>query len=130
MHIIILMEVNEDQYWYLLNKNEVEQMPSKVASHITLVDIYKCGHMLLSTFNHLLTLRSLNSEWKKLVDNTIEWSTFRLANEDTKKYGTNLWESQSTFTMQNFQENWKKLSNLGDSHIIDLETLHDKLLSF
>jgi hypothetical protein len=46
MHIITLMEVNEDQYLYLLNENEIEQMPSKVASHITLVDIHKCGHML------------------------------------------------------------------------------------
>jgi len=29
MHIITLMEVNEDRYWYLLNENEVEHMPSK-----------------------------------------------------------------------------------------------------
>jgi len=67
MYIITLMEVDEDQYWYLLNKNEAEQMPSRVASHITLVDIHKCGHMLLSTFNHLFTLRSFNNEWKKLL---------------------------------------------------------------
>jgi hypothetical protein len=76
MHIITLMEVNEDRYWYLLNENEVKQMPSKVTSHITSIDIHKCGHMLLSTYNHLLTLRSLNSEWKKLVDNTLEWLAF------------------------------------------------------
>jgi hypothetical protein len=76
MHIITLMEVDEDQYWYLLKENEAEQMPSKVASHITLVDIHKCGHVLLSTFNHLLTLKSLNSEWKKLVNNTFEWLAF------------------------------------------------------
>jgi len=31
MHIITSMEVDEDQYWCLLNENEVEQMPSKVA---------------------------------------------------------------------------------------------------
>jgi hypothetical protein len=31
--------------------------------------------------------------WKKCVDNTFEWSAFRPANEDTQKYGTNLWES-------------------------------------
>jgi hypothetical protein len=75
MHIITLMEVDEDQYWYLLNENEAEQIPSKVASRITLVDIHKCGDML-STFNHVLTLRSLDNEWKKLVDNTFEWSAF------------------------------------------------------
>jgi hypothetical protein len=76
MHIITLMEVDEDQYWYLLKENEAEQMPSQVASHITLVDIHKCGHMSLSIFNHILTLKSLNSEWKKLVDNTFEWLAF------------------------------------------------------
>jgi hypothetical protein len=42
--------------------------------------------MLLSTFNHLFTLRSLNSEWNKPIDNTPEWSAFHIANEDTKKY--------------------------------------------
>lgn len=83
MHNIILMEVNEDWYWYLLNENEVEQMPSKVASHIIWVDIHKCGHMLLSTYNHLLTLKRLNSEWKKLVDNTLEWLAIWLTNENT-----------------------------------------------
>jgi hypothetical protein len=31
MHIITSMEVDEDRYWCLLNENEVEQMPSKVA---------------------------------------------------------------------------------------------------
>jgi hypothetical protein len=62
MHIIALMEVDEEQYCYLLNKNEAKQMPSEVASHIIVVDIQKCGHMLSSTLNHLLTLRSLNSE--------------------------------------------------------------------
>jgi hypothetical protein len=45
--IITLIEVGEDQYWYLLNENEAEQMPSKVTTHITLVDIHKCGQMLL-----------------------------------------------------------------------------------
>jgi hypothetical protein len=100
MHIITLMEVDEDQCWYLLNKNKIEQIPSKVASHITLIDRQKYGHMLLSTFNHLLTLRSFNNEWKKLV-NTHEWLAFHLANED-KKYGANSCESQSTFTMQCF----------------------------
>jgi hypothetical protein len=138
MHIITLMEVDENRYWYLLNKNEAKQMPSKVGSHITLVDIHKCRHILLSTFNHLLTLRSFNNEWKKLVDNIVEWSAFQLANEDTRKYGTNLSESQSTFTMWCFQENLKffskhsqnkKLSNFGGLNIIDLETLCDKLLS-
>jgi hypothetical protein len=88
--------------------------------------------MLLSTFNHLLTLKSFNNEWKKLVDNTFEWSTFQLAN------GTNLWESQSIFIMRCFEENLKffskhsqntNLSNLGDLHIIDLEPLHENLLS-
>jgi hypothetical protein len=93
------MEVDEEKYWYLLNKNEAKQMPSKVASHITLVDIHKCGHMLSSTFNHLLILRSFNNEWQKLVDNTLEWLAFRLVNEDTQKYGINLREFQSTFTM-------------------------------
>jgi hypothetical protein len=100
MHIITLMEVNEDQCWYLLNKNKIEQIPSKVASHITSIDIQKYGHMLLSTFNHLLTLRSFNNEWKKLV-NTHEWLAFHLANED-QKYGANSCESQSTFIMQCF----------------------------
>jgi hypothetical protein len=72
-------------------------MSSKVASHITLVDLHKCGYMLLSTFNYLLFLKSFNNEWKKkLVDNTFEWSTFQVAN------GTNLWESQSIFRMRCF----------------------------
>jgi hypothetical protein len=132
MHIIILMEVDEEQYWYLLNENETKKMPSKVTSHITLVDIHKCGHMLSSTLNHLLTLRSLNSEWQKLVDNILEWSTFQLTSEDTQKYGTNLWEFQSTFTMWCFQKKLKifskhsqitNFSNLGDLHITNLETL-------
>jgi hypothetical protein len=94
--------------------------------------------MLLSRFNHLLTLRSFNNEWKKLVDNTHEWLEFHLANED-QKYGTNSWEFQSTFTIWCFQENLKKnskhsqttkpsLSNLEDLHIIDLEILCDRLL--
>jgi hypothetical protein len=100
MHIITLMEVDEDQCCYLLNQNKVEQMPSKVACHMTSINIQKYGHMLLSTFNHLLTLRSLNNEWKKLV-NTHEWLAFHLANED-QKYGANSWECQSTFTMQCF----------------------------
>jgi len=39
MHIIILMEVDEDQCWYLSNKNEVEKMPSKVKGHITSIDV-------------------------------------------------------------------------------------------
>jgi len=100
MYIIFLMEVDEVQCWYLLNKNKVEQMPSKVAGHITSINIQKYGHMLLSTFNHVLTLRSLNNEWKKLV-NTHEWFAFHLANED-QKYGADSWESQSTFSMQCF----------------------------
>ncbi len=93
MHIITSMDIDEDWYWYLLNENEAKQMPSKVANHITLIDLHKCGYMLLSTFNHLLTLRSFNNKWKKIVDNTLEWSAFQPAN------GTNLWEFQSIFTM-------------------------------
>jgi hypothetical protein len=108
-------------------------------SKVTSIDIQKYGHMLLLRFNHLFTLRSLNSEWKKPIDNTPEWSTFHLANEDTKKYGTDSWESQSTFTMLWFQENLKifskhsqitkpsSLSNLRHMHITDLEILRDKL---
>jgi len=74
---------------------------------------------------------------EKLVDNTFEWSA-NLPMKTPKKYGTNLWESQSTFTMWCFQKNLKifskhskniNLSNSRDVHIIDLETLHDKLLS-
>jgi hypothetical protein len=113
-------------------------MPSKVTGHITSIDIQKYGHMLLLTFNHLFTLRSLNSEWKKPIGNTPEWSTFHLANEDTKKYGAHSWESQSTFTILCFQENLKifskhlqitkpSLSNLRHMHITYLEILHDKL---
>jgi hypothetical protein len=62
MHIVIFLGVDEDQCWYLLNKNEVEQMLSKVACHITSINIQKYGHMLLSTFNHLLILKSFNNE--------------------------------------------------------------------
>jgi hypothetical protein len=98
----------------LLNENETKQMPSKVTSHIRLIDLHKCGYMLLSTFNHLLTLRSFNSEWKKLVGNTLEWSAFQLAN------GTNLWESQSIFTMQCFQENLKIFSKHSQRQICQI----------
>jgi hypothetical protein len=113
-------------------------MPSKVTGHITSINIQKYGHMLLLTFNHLFTLRSFNSEWKKPIDNTPEWSTFHLANEDTKKYGADSWESQSTLIMLCFQENFQffskhsqitkpSLSNLRHMHITDLEILRDKL---
>ncbi len=39
MHIITLMEVDEDQCWYLLNKNKEKRMPSKVVGHTTSIDI-------------------------------------------------------------------------------------------
>jgi hypothetical protein len=67
--------------------------------------------MLVSTFNHPLTLRSLNNEWKKLVDNTHEWLAFCLAIED-QKYGTNSLESQSGFTMRCFHENLNFFQNI------------------
>jgi hypothetical protein len=76
MHIITLMDVDEDWYWYLSNENEAKHMPSKVTSHITLVDLHKCAYMLLSTFNHLLTLKSFNNEWKTIVDNILNGQCF------------------------------------------------------
>jgi PP-loop superfamily ATP-utilizing enzyme len=39
MHNITLIEVDEDQCWYLLNENETKQMSLKVAGHITSIDI-------------------------------------------------------------------------------------------
>jgi hypothetical protein len=139
MHITILMEVNEDRYWYLLNKNEAEQMPSRVASHITLVDIHRCGHMLLSTFNHLLTLRCHNSEWKNLLMIHLNGQHFdspMKTHENMEQIYGNLrahsqcsvFKKKLKFFSKHSQNT--NLSNLGNLHITDLETLCEKLLSF
>ncbi len=131
MHIITLMDVDEDWYWYLSKKNEAKQMPSKVASHVTLVDLHKCGYMLLSTFNHLLILRSFNNEWKKLVGNT--WMVNISTRQWNKFMGISKHIHNAMFSgkFENFLKTFTNtnLSNLGDLHIIDLETLCEKFYS-
>jgi hypothetical protein len=104
---------------FLPNELVIEIIFPKIIHHAALINGRYQTQEKKDRLDEIFVMRMFNKLWKEIIDNTIEWLAFCLANKECQKYEWNKMTYSEICTILSFEKNFQlfNLMNIQNSKL-------------